>query len=140
MAIPDELFQDLYTQFKRQQELLESIAEKIQGLEGLGGSGSGSGGGSATIEDYESGKAYERNTLLVDTDTEIVYRVIDPYGPSVTVKKDCEEGHLKLVGFESQVVTFDHNPTQKEINVLPDDTLVAMYSRTDPPYSPMQTE
>lgn len=133
MAIPsqDKIFQDLLEQFQRQQQLLESIAEKIQEMDGIGG------GGSATILDYESGKYYKRNTLLVDTDTEIVYRAITGY-TSDTVANDCANGNLKLVGFESQVVTFDHNPTQQEVNVVPDDTLVAIYSRTDTPYNPMQ--
>jgi hypothetical protein len=124
----EPIFLRMYDIIHRQQLLIEEIADKLEQLELTGG-------GSASIEDYMSGRDYARNTLVVDTNTETVYRVLRPY-TSVTVEDDTEAGHLKLVGFESQVVTFSHNPTQAEIEALPDDSLVAVYSPTDTPYIP----
>jgi hypothetical protein len=124
----EPIFLRMYDIIHRQQLLIEEIADKLEQLELTGG-------GSASIEDYMSGRDYARNTLVVDTNTETVYRVLRPY-TSVTVEDDTEAGHLKLVGFESQVVTFNHNPTQAEIEALPDDSLVAVYSPTDTPYIP----
>lgn len=129
----DTIFETLLDVIQRQQELIASIADKIQRIDSIGG------GGTATIEDYESNKVYKRNTLVVDTATETVYRVLVEY-TSVTVEADCMAGKLKLVGFESQVVTFDHNPTQSEINILPEDSLVAIYSASDTPYQPESLE
>jgi len=124
----EPIFLRMYDIIHKQQLLIEEIADKLEQLELTGG-------GSASIEDYMSGRDYARNTLVVDTNTETVYRVLRPY-TSVTVEDDTEAGHLKLVGFESQVVTFSHNPTQAEIEALPDDSLVAVYSPTDTPYIP----
>lgn len=129
--VPDEIFESVYQHMLTQKILVDSIATKLSKLESIGG-----GDGSATLEDYESGKKYSRNTLLVDTDTETVYRVITEEYTSITVERDCENGDLKLVGFESQIVTLDHKPTQSEINILPEDTLVAIYSAADTPYQP----
>lgn len=128
----DTIFQTLLDTVTRQQELIASIANKLQQIESIGG---GSGTGNASIADYASGQNYERNTLLVDTSTETVYRVIDAY-TSISVETDCANGHLKLVGFESQIVTVNGNPTQQQINVLPEDTLVALYSSSSTPYQP----
>lgn len=125
----DVIFQTLFDIIHQQQELITSIANKLKQFDGMGG------GGSATIADYQSDTHYKRNTLVVDTSTETVYRVINEY-TSITVDQDCMNGNLKLVGFESQVVTFDHNPTQSEINILPEDSLVAIYSAADTPYQP----
>ena len=125
----DTIFQRLLNVIKEQQAIIESITTKIQQLESIGG------GGSASIEDYVSGKTYKRNTLIVDPVMETVYRVIAPY-TSVDIDTDHANGNIKLVGFESQVVTFNHKPTQAEIDVLPDDALVAIYSSTDVPYIP----
>lgn len=125
----EPIFLRMYDIIHKQQLLIKEIADKLEQLELTGG------GGSASIEDYMSDRDYARNTLVVDTNTETVYRVLRPY-TSVTVEDDTEAGHLKLVGFESQVVTFSHNPTQAEIEALPDDSLVAVYSPTDTPYIP----
>jgi hypothetical protein len=126
----DAIFERLVSVIAKQQELIDSISEKLEKIESIGG-----GGGSASIEDYVSGKDYERNTLLVDTNTETVYRVISKY-KSVDIDTDTSNGNLKLVGFESQMVTFSHNPTQAEIDALPDDVVVTVYSPSDTPYLP----
>lgn len=128
----DSVFEQLEAIIKTQSELIQSISEKLQQIESIGG---GSGGGNATIFDYESDKNYVRNTLVVDVGTETVYRVLNAY-KSISVEQDCANGNLKLVGFESQIVTLNGNPTQSQINVLPEDTLVAIYSAADTPYQP----
>lgn len=95
------------------------------------------GSGSASIEDYAENKFYKRNTLVVDPLTETVYRTVVREGfTSTTLEQDRAAGRLKLVGFESQFVTFNHQPTQGEIDTLPDDVLVAIYSPQDDPYTP----
>jgi len=129
MADMEEVFVKLNTIIKEQQAVIHSIAEKLERLESIGG------GGTASIEDYMSGKKYKRNVLVVDTATETVYRVLDEY-VSETVEKDCELGKLKLVGFESQIVSISHDPTQADIDTFPDDAVVAVYSTTDAPYVP----
>lgn len=125
----EPIFLRMYDIIHKQQLLIKEIADKLEQLELSGG------GGSASIEDYMSNQDYIRNTLVVDTNTETVYRVLRDY-TSITVEDDTTAGQLKLVGFESQVVTFSHNPTQTEIEALPDDSLVAVYSPTDTPYIP----
>lgn len=95
------------------------------------------GSGSASIEDYKENTFYKRNTLVVDSGTETMYRTTVPEGfTSTTFEADRAAGRLKLVGFESQIVTFNHPPTQGEIDTLPEDTLVAIYSPQDDPYTP----
>lgn len=126
----DPIFEGLINVIKEQQNLIQSIAEKVEKLDGLGG------GGSASIEDYASGKKYTRNMLVVDKNTETVYRVIPDEYISTDVESDASNNYLKLVGFESQIVSFSHEPTQKEIDALPDDVLVAIYSPSDTPYTP----
>ena len=126
----DAIFERLLSVIDKQQELIDSISKKLQQIESIGG-----GGGGASIEDFASGSSYKRNTLVVDPTTETVYRVIRDY-TSTSVEDDASNGYLKLVGFESSIVSFNHNPTQSEIDVLPDDTLVAIYSSTDEPYIP----
>ena len=131
MTNMEDVFVSLNNVIKRQQEIINSIANKVELLEFSGGGGTGN----ATVEDYQSGKTYQRNVLLVDPNTETMYRVIEEY-TSVTVTDDCAAGKLKLIGYESQVVTFAHPPTQDEISVLPEDTLVAVYDPTVDPYEP----
>jgi hypothetical protein len=130
----DSIFQTLFDTIHQQQLLIKEIADKLEQVEMSGG-----GSGNATISDYESNKDYERNTLVVDVNTETVYRVLRAY-KSKTVEQDCIDANLKLVGFESQIVTFNGNPTQSQINVLPEDTLVAIYSASDAPYQPNSLE
>ena len=130
-----DIFERLIQIIADQEKTIKSIADKLEQIESIGSGGSGN----ASIADYESGVKYTRNTLLVDTNTETVYRVIPQSYVSITVEDDKTNGNLKLVGFESQIVTFDHNPSQSEINTLPDNSLVAVYSRSDTPYLPDNT-
>lgn len=124
----EDIFTRLINVITTQQATIDRIAQKLQLIETIGG-------GSASIEDYESGKHYKRNALVVDPNTETLYRVLAEY-TSVTVEDDLDAGLLKLVGFESAIVTKDHNPSQEEIDALPDDTLVAVYSSMDAAYVP----
>lgn len=128
MTIFDKIFQLI----KAQALAIRRIADKLQELE----IGQGGGSGNASIADYEQGVTYKRNTLVVDPATETVYRVLPTQYISVTVEDDKTNGYLKLVGFESEIVTFDHNPSQAEIDALPDDAVVVIYSPTDVPYIP----
>ena len=126
----ERIFLLLNQGMSRLANIVKTLADDIVQLESIGG-----GGGSASIEDYESNKTYKRNTLLVDTNTETVYRVCcETEYTSVTVDDDRRAGNLKLVGFESAIVTLDHSPTPAEVDALPQDTLVAIYSTSTPPY------
>lgn len=127
----DKIFQDLVDIIQDNAVKMKLLADRIEQLESIGG-----GGGSASIEDYESGKEYKRNVLIVDTTTETVYRVLSDY-TSTTIEDDKKKGLIKLVGFESQLVSFNHDPSQTEINTLPMDTVVTIYSSTDDPYEPI---
>lgn len=125
----DPIFLQLNQIIETQARIIKQLADHIEQLENIGG------GGSASIEDYESGKVYKRNTLVVDRNTETVYRAkCDVEYTSVTIEADRQAGNLKLVGFESSIVTFDHPPFQDEVDALPEDTLVAVYSPSDNPY------
>lgn len=126
-----KIFQDLVDIIQDNSVKMKLLADRIEQLESIGG-----GGGSASIEDYESGKEYKRNVLIVDTTTETVYRVLSDY-TSTTIEDDKKNGLIKLVGFESQLVSFNHDPSQTEINTLPMDTVVTIYSSTDDPYEPI---
>ena len=106
---------------------LKEIADKLEQLE------IGAGGGSASIEEYAEGKKYNRNTLVVYNET--VYRVLPTEYTSVDFDTDYRAGQLKLVGFESGIVTYGQEPTQKQVDALPEDTLVAIYNSTDDPYN-----
>ena len=130
----DSIFESLYNTIAEQQELITALATKLEQLE-IGGGGSGN----ASIADYESGIRYTRNALVVDTATETVYRVIREY-TSISVETDCQNGNLKIVGYESQFLAFNGDPTQAQLNVIPDDTLVAIYSASDTPYQPPSSE
>lgn len=135
------IFKTLLEAIALQNNLITEMATKLEQLEIGKGNGTAE-GGSASIEDFVSGKKYKRNTLLVDKDTETVYRVCIQDNEeyiSDTVENDCGMGYLKLVGFESQVVTIGHNPTQAEIDAMPDNALVAVYSATDNPYMPTES-
>jgi hypothetical protein len=129
----DEVFVRLNRIIEEQAAIIKRLANKLELLE-LGG-----GSGNASIEDYQEGKEYTRNVLVVDPNEETVYRVIENY-TSVDLATDKSTGKLKIVGFESQIVTFDHLPSQAELDQLPEDVLVAIYSPSDTPYRPIDSE
>ena len=129
----DNFFQTLTSILGDHEALLRQIADRLEQLE----IGAGGGGGNATVADYESGKTYKRNTLLVDTDTETMYRVISPSYVAVSIAADVASENLKLVGYESQFVTFSEPPTQSQIDMLPEGVIVAVYSSSDTPYTPV---
>ena len=75
MASEQTIFAKLESVIKDQEKLIKSLTEKLEQLQiGIGG-----GGGSASIEDFTTNTKYKRNVLVVDTDTETVYRVIADY-------------------------------------------------------------
>lgn len=133
----DSIFARLLTAISEQNRLLESIATKF---EQYGGSGGG-GGGNASIADYAENRLYKRNTLLVDSNNETVYRVIPTEYLSVNLNADIAAGNLKLVGFENQVImTMDHELSQEEIDNIPDNATVIVYNPADTPYTPTSQE
>lgn len=134
MATISEIFTNLKNAIIANSNKLDAIATKLKQLE-LGGGG---GTGNASIEDYQENKAYTRNTLLVYNET--VYRVLTDYVSrtfDLDYHGDGTPGSvkLKLVGFESGIVTYGDVPTQEEVNALPEDTLVAIYNSADDPYN-----
>lgn len=130
----DEIFANLITLVNQQSTQLKLLADKIEQLD-VGGGGSGN----ATIEDYTLGKTYQRNTLVVYEPTETVYRALSEFTATdfnTEVSGDGTPGSikLKLVGFESSIVTYGAPPTQEEVNALPEDTIVAIYNSAADPY------
>lgn len=123
-----EIFTRLINAVTANSNKLKEIADKLEQLEvGAGG------GGSASIEDYAEGKKYKRNAFVVYNET--VYRVLPTEYTSVDFDTDYKAGQLKLVGFESGIVTYGQDPTQAQVDALPEDTLVAIYNSTDDPYN-----
>lgn len=121
-----EIFTRLINAVTANSNKLKEIADKLEQLEG-------GGGGSASIEDYAEGKKYKRNALVIYNET--VYRVLPTEYTSVDFDTDYKAGQLKLVGFESGIVTYGQDPTQAQVDALPEDTLVAIYNSTDDPYN-----
>lgn len=129
-----ELFDALIELCTRQARIIESIAHKVERID-IGGGGGGTGNG---FEVYESGKEYKKYQALIDPNTDTPYLVV-PYGGaatyvSVTVEDDCAAGNLKLLGFDSQIVTFNHPPTEPEVDRLPEKAVVVEYNDMDTPY------
>lgn len=94
--------------------------------------------GGGGIEPYETNQDYKLYDQIIDPETNTVYVVTEDY-KSTDIKTDCENGKLKLVGFDSQIVTFDHPPTQEEVNSLPENCLVVEYNPDDTPYTGILT-
>lgn len=128
------LFDALIAIIHDQRVLIETMAAKLEQLEvGQGGGGSGNG-----FEVYETHKVYNRYQALIDPDTDTPYLVVPAEGDtyiSTTVEEDCENGNLRLLGFDGQIVTFNHTPTQPEIDRLPEKVIVVEYNEMDTPYT-----
>ena len=96
----EDIFVRLNETIKTQQQIINSIANKIEQIESIGGGG----GGSASIEDYESNKLYTRNILVVDTETETVYRVYEKDGwkriDFNDIKIQIIDGEYKRIAFQ----------------------------------------
>lgn len=121
----------------QQQQIIHRMAEDIVKIK-IGGGGGGGGTGNG-FEVYESGKEYKKYQALIDPDTDTPYLVV-PYGGAATyvsdtVKNDCAAGNLKLLGFDSQIVTFNHPPATEEVDRLPENVVVVEYNPSDTPYS-----
>lgn len=135
----EECFRRLIDLVDQQRQIIHRLTEDLMELKhGSGGGGTGNG-----FEVYESGKEYKRYQALIDPNTDIAYLVV-PYNggtsyTSVTVQQDCADGNLKLLGYDSQIVTFDHSPTPTEVNALPENVTVVEYNPSDTPYSNILT-
>lgn len=132
----EECFLRLQRIVAQQQQLIHRMAEDIVKIKIGGGGGGGTGNG---FEVYESGKTYKKYQALIDPNTDIPYLVV-PYGGATeyvsdTVENDCAAGNLKLLGFDSQIVTFNHPPTEPEVDRLPENVVVVEYNDVDPNYN-----
>lgn len=133
----DEIFQRLNEVIASLTNKVHALADKVEQLEYGGGGG---GGGTASIEDYETGKLYKRNVLLVDSQTETVYRACcQTEYTSVSIEQDQINNNLKLVGYESQVIAFNHQPSEEELRNLPEDVVVVVYNSSSNRYNPILT-
>lgn len=120
----------------QQQQIIHRMAEDIVKIKISGGGGGGTGNG---FEVYESGKTYKKYQALIDPNTDIPYLVV-PYGGATeyisdTVENDCAAGNLRLLGFDGQIVTFNHPPQEPEIDRLPENVVVVEYNDVDPNYN-----
>lgn len=132
----EKVFNDLIDVIHEQRTLIHTMAGYIKQLQ-IGGGGSGNG-----FQVYESGKEYKRYQALIDPNTDIAYLVVPRNGDtyiSETVQLDCESGNLKLLGFDGQIVTFNHPPKPDEVDVLPENVVVVEYSEADTPYTSILT-
>ena len=131
----ERMFEDLLTALQQQQVLIENLYQKLRRLE-IGG-----GGGNATIADYVSGTTYQHNSLVHDTVTDDLYLVIaETSYVAIDISTDVGNGNLKAVGGSgvSNLVLFDHDPTQQEIEGLDENTAVIVYSPSDDPFDPSE--
>ena len=90
---------------------------------------------SGGFQPYETNQEYVQYQTVVDPETMVAYMVIAEQYTSVDIQTDCQAGNLKLIGFDSQIVPFDHPPTAEEINALPENALVVEYDPDDTPYT-----
>ena len=132
----DEVFAVLVDIIHKQRVIMDELATQIKRIDSIGGGGGGGTGNG--FEVYESGKEYKKYQALIDPNTDTPYLVV-PYGGaatyvSVTVEDDCAAGNLKLLGFDSQIVTFNHPPTEPEVDRLPEKAVVVEYNDMDTPY------
>lgn len=132
----EECFLRLQRIVAQQQQLIHRMAEDIVKIKIGGGGGGGTGNG---FEVYESGKTYKKYQALIDPNTDIPYLVV-PYGGATeyvsdTVENDCAAGNLRLLGYDGQIVTFNHPPQEPEIDRLPENVVVVEYNDVDPNYN-----
>lgn len=131
----EECFLRLQRIVAQQQQIIHRMAEDIVKIK-IGGGGGGTGNG---FEVYESGKTYKKYQALIDPNTDIPYLVV-PYGGATeyvsdTVENDCAAGNLRLLGYDGQIVTFNHPPQEPEIDRLPENVVVVEYNDVDPNYN-----
>lgn len=135
----EECFLRLQRIVAQQQRIIHRMAEDIVKIK-IGGGGGGTGNG---FEVYESGKTYKKYQALIDPNTDIPYLVV-PYGGATeyisdTVENDCAAGNLRLLGYDGQIVTFNHVPTSPEVDRLPENVVVVEYNEMDTPYTGILT-
>ena len=123
-------FQRLVDLIEAQAEIIDSMRQHIQAIESIGG-----GGGNASFTDYTSGTEYKRNNVVVDTNTETCYRVLEDY-TSNTVETDVANHKLKLLAAEGQIIGVSHVPQASEIENYPDGAYIAVYSTSGSGYLP----
>lgn len=133
----DEVFAVLVDIIHKQRVIMDELATQIKRIDSIGGGGGGGTGNG--FEVYESGKTYKKYQALIDPNTDIPYLVV-PYGGAAeyisdTVENDCAAGNLRLLGFDGQIVTFNHPPQEPEIDRLPENVVVVEYNDVDPNYN-----
>lgn len=124
------LFDTLINVINKQAELMAQMAEKINQIESIGGKGNG-------LLVYTSGETYNRYQMLVDPNTNIVYLVVPHTGDqytAISVETDCANGNLKILGYDGQIIPFNHTPSPSEIDNLPENVTVVEYNPADTPY------
>lgn len=133
------MFKDLMDALTAQQQLIEDLYQKLRRLE-VGGGGGG-GGGNASIADYAPNTVYEHNALVVDTNNNNLYLVVCVTSyTSVDVDTDVRNGNLKMINTNvpGNIVLFDHDPTQDEIQNLDENVAVIVYNASDQPFIPSE--
>jgi hypothetical protein len=133
----DEVFAVLVDIIHKQRVIMDELAIQIKRIDSIGGGGGGGTGNG--FEVYESGKTYKKYQALIDPNTDIPYLVV-PYGGATeyisdTVENDCAAGNLRLLGYDGQIVTFNHPPQEPEIDRLPENVVVVEYNDVDPNYN-----
>lgn len=135
----EDCFNNLIELIEQQQQLIAELRAEIENIPGWGGGG-GTGNG---FEVYESAHLYKRYQAVIDPNTDTAYLVVPTHGgseyTSIDVKTDCENGNLKLLGFEGQIVTFPRPPKEEEVDALPENCVVVEYNPLDTPYTSILT-
>ena len=132
----DEVFAVLVDIIHKQRVIMDEMARQIKRIDSIGGGGGGTGNG---FQVYESNHVYKRYQAVIDPNTDTAYLVV-PHGgadeyTSITVETDCHDGNLKLIGFDSQIVTTDQPLKQEQIDALPEHVVVVEYNASDTPYN-----
>jgi hypothetical protein len=132
----DDIFQRLIDLVDQQKRIIHELTTELKRIKAVGGGG---GGGTGTgFQVYESGSTYKKYQALIDPNTDTAYLVVPHEGDeyvAISVEQDCLDGNLKLLGYDGQVIAYDHTPLQSEIDRLPANTTVVEYNTMDTPYS-----